>query len=192
LNFGANPPSQAIVEGTPPDLPETGYSDTARHFVRSCLKKTPKLRPSYAALLQHQWLAPLAKPAIIPEESDDEADAYASPALAVHNGSSSGSSSDPASTPMGSGSTPSPNVEAAAPPPPADHQQSAQPGEHDELRLPQGVVDAEVATWVLRALDRRRRGYVGRAAKPALHAAPLDAVVTPGARVESAGQVAPT
>jgi len=31
--------------------------------VRGCLNKIPKLRPTYAMLLQHGWLAPLCKPA---------------------------------------------------------------------------------------------------------------------------------
>ena len=48
--------------------------------MRSCLKKTPKLRPTYSALLLHPWLAPLAKPAVIEEESDDEV-AVLSPAV---------------------------------------------------------------------------------------------------------------
>ena len=40
----------------------------------------------------------------------------------------------------------------------------------------QGFVDREVGEWVLEALDRRKRGVMGKSAKPALHAAPLDAV----------------
>lgn len=42
-------------------------------------------------------------------------------------------------------------------------------------------VDKEVGEWVIEALDRRKRGVLGRSAKPALHAAPLDAVPSPRA-----------
>lgn len=38
-----------------------------------------------------------------------------------------------------------------------------------------GFVDREVGEWVIGALDRRKRGVVGKGVKPALHAAPLDA-----------------
>lgn len=64
---------QAIVDGEPPDLPEEGFSPLARDFVRGCLNKIPKLRPTYAMLLQHGWLAPLSKPATIPEADEDVA-----------------------------------------------------------------------------------------------------------------------
>lgn len=43
-----------------------------------------------------------------------------------------------------------------------------------------GVVDKEVADWVKEALERRRQGKMGKKEKPALHAAPLDAVASPG------------
>lgn len=46
-------------------------------------------------------------------------------------------------------------------------------------------VDREVGEWVLQALDRRRRGVMGSHAKPALHAAPLDAGVGKGAGVKA-------
>jgi mitogen-activated protein kinase kinase len=152
---------KAIVEGAPPDLPATGYSDAARQFVRSCLKKTPKLRPTYSALLQHPWLAPLAKPTIIEEESDDEAD---------HHGV--------ISFPTAIDGVAVPNGDAHGPRPPPEEK----PAEDGGIELPPGVVDEEVARWALGALARRRKGLVGRAAKPALHAAPLDAVRTPGPR----------
>lgn len=45
----------------------------------------------------------------------------------------------------------------------------------------EGFVDREVGEWVMGALDRRKRGVMGKAAKPALHAAPLDAVGSPPA-----------
>lgn len=38
------------------------------------------------------------------------------------------------------------------------------------------VIDKEVADWVIDAMERRRSGKMGKKAKPALHAAPLDAV----------------
>ena len=41
------------------------------------------------------------------------------------------------------------------------------------------VVDKEVADWVKDAIDKRKRGVLGKAPKPALHAAPLDAVSSP-------------
>lgn len=71
--------SQAIVEGEPPGLPEEGYSDLAKDFVRSCLNKIPKLRPPYALLLKHPWLKSLSNPQTITEEAEDgeEADAAA-------------------------------------------------------------------------------------------------------------------
>ncbi|KAK6823786.1 Catalytic domain of fungal PBS2-like dual-specificity Mitogen-Activated Protein Kinase Kinase [Aspergillus parasiticus SU-1] len=56
----------AIVHGEPPTLPESGYSDEAHSFVRACLDKNPKNRPSYSMLLRHPWIAPLMRP---PEES---------------------------------------------------------------------------------------------------------------------------
>ncbi|KAL1957489.1 hypothetical protein VTO42DRAFT_5952 [Malbranchea cinnamomea] len=52
----------AIVKGDPPQLPDEGYSDEAKDFVNSCLNKNPSLRPSYARLLRHPWLAPLMEP----------------------------------------------------------------------------------------------------------------------------------
>ncbi|KAI9814250.1 MAG: hypothetical protein M1827_003416 [Pycnora praestabilis] len=61
----------AIVDGDPPDLPDEGFTDTARDFVRNCLNKTPKLRPTYAMLLRHAWLSPLIKPPTITEEDED-------------------------------------------------------------------------------------------------------------------------
>jgi mitogen-activated protein kinase kinase len=36
--------------------------------------------------------------------------------------------------------------------------------------------DKEVADWVKDAIERKRSGKIGEAAKPALHAAPLDSV----------------
>lgn len=60
------------MDGDPPDLPSEGFSNAARDFVRGCLNKTPKLRPTYAMLLRHAWLAPLLKPPTIPEGEEEE------------------------------------------------------------------------------------------------------------------------
>jgi mitogen-activated protein kinase kinase len=79
-------------------------------------------------LLQHAWLAPVAKPATIMEEDEEAAEAAA-------------------------------EADVATEPPSA---------------VEEGFVDREVGEWVLGALDQRRRGVVGKAVKPALHAAPLD------------------
>ncbi|KAI9831012.1 MAG: hypothetical protein M1819_005250 [Sarea resinae] len=64
----------AIVDGEPPDLPAEGFSDEARDFVRGCLHKIPKLRPTYAMLLRHPWIASLIKPPTISEEDEDAAE----------------------------------------------------------------------------------------------------------------------
>jgi len=130
----------AIVDGEPPDLPEEGFSEAARNFVRGCLNKIPKLRPTYAMLLQHAWLAPLVKPETIAEEDEEETDA------------------------------------------PSDDTASAgSDGSDMSAKLGPDVVDREVAEWVVQAIERRKNGTIGKSAKPALHAAPLDAVVSPRA-----------
>ncbi|EAT90219.2 hypothetical protein SNOG_02007 [Parastagonospora nodorum SN15] len=127
----------AIVDGEPPDLPPEGYSDAARNFVRGCLHKIPNLRPTYAMLLQHAWLAPLAKPETITEEDEDEVVA----ATEADAGEAAGDKGLPE---------------------PID-----------------AVFDQEVADWVKGAIEKRRNGTMKRAEKPALHAAPLDAVQSP-------------
>ncbi|OBT68471.1 STE/STE7 protein kinase [Pseudogymnoascus sp. 23342-1-I1] len=92
----------AIVDGDPPDLPAEGYSPITRDFVRGCLHKIPKLRPTYSMLLQHPWLAALSKPAAISEDdetssADSSADGPDGPAAAAANGSSANAdASDPA------------------------------------------------------------------------------------------------
>lgn len=42
------------------------------------------------------------------------------------------------------------------------------------------VHDQEVADWVKAAIEKRKKGTLKRSEKPALHAAPLDAVQSPG------------
>jgi mitogen-activated protein kinase kinase len=128
----------AIVDGEPPDLPAEGFSDTARNFVRGCLNKIPNLRPTYGMLLQHPWLAPLAKPETITEEDEEEAEAA---------------------------------MEAKA----AGDADAGSP-----LEAGDAIIDKEVADWVKEALQKRKNGTLGKGApKPALHAAPLDAVASP-------------
>lgn len=41
------------------------------------------------------------------------------------------------------------------------------------------TADKEVTAWVLDAMERRRNGTMGKKVRPALHAAPLDAVPSP-------------
>ncbi|KAJ5704008.1 MAP kinase kinase PBS2 [Penicillium malachiteum] len=68
----------AIVHGDPPTLPDTGYSDEAHSFVRACLDKNPKNRPTYSALIRHPWLEPLMRPPSETEEAaSEEAEAEA-------------------------------------------------------------------------------------------------------------------
>ncbi|KAF2497009.1 kinase-like protein [Lophium mytilinum] len=125
----------AIVDGEPPDLPAEGFSAEARNFVHGCLNKIPKLRPSYAMLLQHAWLAPLVKPATIMEADEEEEELVAEDAASLG---------------------------------------SVKPDEGA------AVVDKEVADWVKAAIERRKNGTMGKGAqKPALHAAPLDAMASP-------------
>lgn len=91
-------------------------------------------------LLQHAWLAPLAKPKTIAEEDEEEAEAAA-----------------------------------------AAGEEIADPTNANPLDV---FFDKEVGEWVINAIDRRKRGVMGKSAKPALHAAPLDAaMVSPVATV---------
>lgn len=52
-------------------MPSEGYSQMSHDFVRACLNKVPRLRPTYGALLQHPWLAPLSKINAIAEDLED-------------------------------------------------------------------------------------------------------------------------
>jgi mitogen-activated protein kinase kinase len=55
------------------------------------------------------------------------------------------------------------------------------------------VRDKEVADWVKAAIERRRNGTMGNGAqKPALHAAPLDAMASPSHESTNCALVAPT
>jgi mitogen-activated protein kinase kinase len=67
------------------------------------------------------------------------------------------------------------------PPSNSDYTPSEEPAESAAFNLPPGVFDVEVAEWVIQAIDKRRRGKLGKSVKPALHAAPLDVVATPEA-----------
>ena len=143
------PCKQAIVDGDPPDLPSTGYSDLARDFVKQCLNKVPKMRPAYAMLLRHPWLAELMKPPTIAEDAEAEANAEAGGALGLES--------------TAAVTTAAEAVDALG-----------------NLSLAEGrevdTADREVARWVLGALEKKRLGKVKGAKKPALHAAPLNAV----------------
>jgi mitogen-activated protein kinase kinase len=106
-------------------------------------------------LLQHAWLAPLAKPETITEEDEEEAENMA----------------------------------------------AAEPGSADALKGSphpiDDVVDKEVADWVKDAIEKKRSGKLGKGAqKPALHAAPLDAVSSPSPNgtnaLDEAAPVQPT
>lgn len=51
----------------------------------------------------------------------------------------------------------------------------------DSPRSLENVHDKEVADWVRATIEKRRQGKLGKGIpKPALHAAPLDAVSSPG------------
>jgi hypothetical protein len=88
------------------------------------------MRPTYAMLLRHAWLAPLMKPPTISEDEEAEAAAEA--------GADTSSLGVTAS-----------QAESA---------------------------DKEVADWVCSAIERKLSGKMSTSEKPALHAAPLDAV----------------
>lgn len=103
----------------------------SRNFVRGCLNKIPKLRPTYAMLLQHAWLAPLLKPDTITEEDEEDEEAASANGVAV---------------------------------------------DYTGKEAPH---DPEVAQWVINAIEKKRSGKLANSEKPALHAAPLDAVSSP-------------
>ena len=88
-------------------------------------------------LLQHAWLAPMAKPETITEEEEEE----------VHEA-----------------------IHAAA------GEAAGDKGPEEPAEM---IVDQEVADWVKNAIERRKSGLMKGVQKPALHAAPLDAVPSP-------------
>ena len=98
-------------------------------------------------LLQHAWLAPAAKPETIIEEDEEAAEAAAAEGADIPSAADS----------------------SVAPGPDAPNATSVQ-----GVAAGEDFVDREVGEWVISALDRRRRGVMGKAAKPALHAAALD------------------
>ncbi|KAL9594554.1 MAG: hypothetical protein Q9219_006968 [cf. Caloplaca sp. 3 TL-2023] len=126
----------AIVDGEPPDLPAESFSEEAKDFVRGCLNKIPKLRPTYAMLLRHPWLTPLLKPPTITEEDEESI--------------------------------------------------SAESESGRDSRFDPSVLDREIAEWVNGAMEKRRNGTMGKKSKPALHAAPLDAVPSPSSTTAAA------
>lgn len=73
------------MDGAPPDLPADQFSEAAIDFVRGCLNKIPRLRPTYAMLLRHAWLAPLMKPPTISEDEEGEQAAEAGLESALSN-----------------------------------------------------------------------------------------------------------
>ena len=53
----------------------------------------------------------------------------------------------------------------------------------EDVAPDEAVFDKEVADWVKDALEKKKNGTLGKGApKPALHAAPLDAVSSPGVK----------
>lgn len=115
-------------------MPNEGYSTTAHQFVGACLNKSPKLRPTYQALLNAEWLKEYTKPETITEEEEEEAENEAS-------------------------------AEAIA-----------KAAEHVDVSK-SGTEDAVVAAWVQSVIEKKASGLYGdKGAKPALHAAALDAV----------------
>ncbi|KAF4550656.1 Protein kinase domain-containing protein 15 [Elsinoe fawcettii] len=153
----------AIVDGTPPDLPADKFSEAARNFVAGCLNKIPKLRPTYAMLLQHAWLAPLDDRNVIQTVIQEEDEAAA---------------------------------EAEGTNPPADATEGPADGAGagaGEGKLNDNLdeegnewVDKEVGEWVREQLRKKKDGLLGKRRQPALHAAPLDAVPSPGKVTEGA------
>ena len=62
----------------------------------------------------------------------------------------------------------------------ADAQDGQAAGDKGLPEAVDAVVDQEVADWVKGAIEKRKQGTLKRAEKPALHAAPLDTVQSPG------------
>ena len=56
-----------------------------------------------------------------------------------------------------------------------DEEEASEAASEDDL-TDEIAVNKDVARWVRDAMERKRNGTMGKKAKPALHAAPLDAV----------------
>lgn len=163
---------QAIVDGDPPDLPAEEFSEAAHNFVAGCLNKIPKLRPTYGMLLQHAWLAPMQKPDTISEEAEDEEEAEAEAASTIASSLTDAGGRVPAS-----GNEATAENKAAV-----DLKAVGNDG------APTVFIDEEMGRWVLEALEKRKKGVLGKSRKPALHAAPLDGLSSPGVEREPAKQ----
>ena len=68
-----------------------------------------------------------------------------------------------------------------------EDEETAEEADAEEKGTGPAVLDKEVADWVVNAMERRRSGKMGKKAKPALHAAPLDAVPSPSPSAEAVG-----
>ncbi|KAK2762234.1 hypothetical protein FQN54_001244 [Arachnomyces sp. PD_36] len=137
----------AIVHGDPPTLPDKGFSEDAHNFVRSCLNKDAKSRPTYAMLLRHPWLSSLMKrpqPQDAEDADSDDEEEEDSILDTEKFGSSQNNNNN-----SGSGSATPRQIETA---------------------------DKDVAEWVIKALERKKNGGTGSQERPALHAVALDAV----------------
>ena len=112
-------------------------------------------------LLRHPWLDELMKPPTISEDAEAEAEAEAAAAGIV-------------------AAVPNPT-----PPVPPEAATESITHALETLQVSSGApgfvdtADSEVGDWVKAALEKKRLGKVKGAAKPALHAAPLDAVPSP-------------
>lgn len=58
----------------------------------------------------------------------------------------------------------------------ASQEEAASLASDDQYDIPPETADEEVAVWACEAMESRREGKMCKKAKPALHAAPLDAV----------------
>ena len=73
-------------------MPSEGYSTVARDFVRGCLIKDPRKRPTYDKLLSLPWIASLSMFGTITEEpedfddGDDDSTNAAMRRLSLHHG----------------------------------------------------------------------------------------------------------
>jgi mitogen-activated protein kinase kinase len=52
-------------------MPDEGYSESSKDFVKGCLHKIPMKRPTYAMMLKHPWLSEFSKPETIAEEAEE-------------------------------------------------------------------------------------------------------------------------